>query len=188
MVFVIGEVFSEQLQSDAMQDVLKTMPLPLAFKLSAAEYDVYLSTRFKASDELERLKAKLSEAGIAFNQFNDTDSYELDDWDIDTVYDLYENDTLVFFSNLGDDTIASMASYGNLYDCKSLLYINKLFISTEAISEMVHCFIEEQFVPGYSGEIPSDKLTVIPNGSSPNDTAQIMFEVIKDIEDQLNPR
>lgn len=179
MVFVIGEVFQDNLKSDRMDEVLNTLPLPIAFKLSDAGYNVNLSTRFKDSEELNLLKEKLASHHIYFNQFDDTDSYTLDDWNLEVVYDMFENDTLLLFSNLGDDTIKSMASYSHLYDCNCLLYINKLFIDKSALDLMAHCFIEEQYVQGYYDDIPRDRFTIIPHGASANEASEMMFSVIK---------
>ncbi|WP_414043892.1 hypothetical protein ACMGE9_03590 [Macrococcus sp. EM39E] len=44
MIFVIGEVFQDRLASDDMQDILNTMPIPIALKLSGGGYNVNLNT------------------------------------------------------------------------------------------------------------------------------------------------
>lgn len=186
MIFVIGEVFKERLASDSKSDILKTMPLALAVLLNDKGHRIHLGTRFKASEDLQDIKTFLEESDIFFNQFADEDTYTLDDWDLEHIYDSYANDTLVFFSNVGDDTIESMASYGNDCDCKSVLYINKLFISKKALQLMSHYFIEEQFVKGYAHEIAADKVTVIPNRLNDVEIAQLMINKIAEIERTLN--
>lgn len=188
MIFVIGEVFKEKLASDSMSEILNTMPLALALPLNDKGYRIHLGTRFKDSEDLQHIKDYLAEKDIFFNQFDDYDTYTLDDWDLDYIYDAYDTDTLVFFSNVGDDTIESMASFGNNYDCKSVLYINKLFISKEALQLMSHCFIEEQYVQGYESEIPKDKLTFIPKHISDTEAAQLMIDKIIEIEKSLNKK
>lgn len=89
---------------------------------------------------------------------------------------------------MGDDTIESMASFSNNYDCESGLYINKLFISKEALHLMSHYFIEEQYVQGYESEIPKDKFTIIPKHISDTETAQLMIDKIIEIEKALNKK
>ncbi|WP_414052982.1 hypothetical protein [Macrococcus animalis] len=186
MIFVIGEVFQDRLAPDDMQDILNTMPIPIALKLSGGGYNVNLNTRFKDNESLPLLKRQLEEKNINFNQFEDKDTYKMDEWDLDVIYDMFSDDTIIFFSNIGDDAILDMAEFSKVYDCISVMYINKLFVSLKTLKQMEHCFIEEAYALGYIDDIPKDRFTIIPKGFTDVEAAELMYEVIKDIEDSMN--